>query len=140
MDGERAAAGLGVLGAAATVALVVYPYTVGSPAVVGAYYAVGPAGPPLLATFGVIAALALLAGVRRRSDPALTAGVAIVIAAFMTGLGTWWALAVPSSLVGEFGPLERAWQASVLSAHRWLVVAAAGLTLLGAAWYARRVL
>lgn len=133
MDAERAAAGLGLAACAAVLALAGAPYLVADAGAVGVYYAVGFAGPPLVALFCLLAAIVLLAGVRRRFDPPMAAGVALVLGIFSALLAVGWALSVLPSVVGGLTSV------AALRHHRWLFAAAALVVPAASAWYARAV-
>lgn len=134
METERLAAGLGVVAALAAVALAAAPYSVLDATAVGPYAAAGPGGLRLVALFALIAVVVLAAGATGRSDPALMAGVAVVLGAFSTLLGWWWALSVPAAMVGGLTEL------AAFEYHRWALALAATAFLLASAWYARAVL
>ncbi|MFB6353699.1 MAG: hypothetical protein ABEJ92_06395 [Halobacteriales archaeon] len=127
------AARVGVVAAAAVVLLVILPFGVADPGAVGVYYGGDLAGPPLAGLFAAVAAIALAAGVRGRTDPPLAAGVAVVLGVLVAGLVIPWAAAVSSSLVGGMTTV------AAFEYHRW-ALAAAGLGLFaGSAWFARAV-
>lgn len=134
MDAERLSAALGIAGCVAVLVLAAAPYAVADAPAIGVYYRAGVVGPPIVALFAVVAAIVLLAGVKRRSDPALTAGIAVVVGLFMTLVAWSWALAVTPSLVGGLTT------AADVEYHRWLFALAALVVLAAAGWYARTVL
>lgn len=130
MTGERRAAGLGVGAAVAVVLLVLLPYAIADPRAVWVYYA-GLLGPPLAGLFASVAAIALLAAARERTDRPTAAGVVVVLGVLTLGLVAPWAGSVSPSLVGGMTTL------AAFEYHRWALVAAA-LALLGAGtWFAR---
>lgn len=113
--------------------LIATPYAVVDAAEIGVYYGVGPVGPPFLALFTGVALVVLASGAAGRSDPATGAGVATAFTVVAAVLGVAWALAA-GEVVG--GLTVGAW----FDWHRWALVAANALALLGAAAYARAVL
>lgn len=127
------AAGVGVAAATVVVLLVVLPYGLADAGAVGVYYGGDLAGPPLAGLFAAVAAIALAAGVRGRTDPPLAAGVAVVLGVLVAGLVLLWAAAVSPSLVGGMTTV------AAFKYHRW-ALAAGGLGLFaGSAWFARAV-
>jgi len=116
---------IGVAAGVAVFVLVVVPYAVVDPGAVGVYYGAGVVGPPALAAFAGVALIALLSGAAGRSDPALTAGIAVTLSAFVAVLGIVWALAA----VEPAGGLTTN---AVVDYHRW-AFAAAAIALFGAA-------
>ncbi len=132
-DDPRLAAWLGAGSAAAVAVLVVVPYVLADARAIAVYYGDSLVGPPLAGLFAGVAAVALLAGARGRTDPPLAAGVAVVLGLLAAGLLVPWALGVSPALVGGL-TTEAAFRW-----HRW-ALAAAGLGLFGgAAWFARLV-
>lgn len=129
MDGSGRAAGLGVVAAAAIVALLAVPYAVADARAVGVYYA-DLVGPPLAGLFAVVAAIALLGADRGRSDPPMAAGVAVVLGALVVGLLGWWAAGVSPALVGGMTTV------AAFEWHRWALTAAGVVLLGGVGWYA----
>lgn len=134
MDHARYAVALGLLACGTVVGLSTVPYLVAPGSAVGVYFAAGFGGPPLIALFAVIVAIALAAGLRGRTDPVLAAGISLAFGAFVALLSVGWALAVTPSLVG--GLTEQ----SEFAYHRWAFAAAALLVPVAAGWYARSVL
>lgn len=120
------------IGAAAGITLlvlVVAPYSVAGPGAVGVYYGAGVVGPPMLAVFAGIALIALLSGTTGRSDPALTAGIAVTLTGFVGVLGVGWALAAAE-------PAGGLTTNAAVDYHRW-AFAATLMALFGAAvWHA----
>lgn len=134
MEGERLAAGAGIVAAAAVAVLAGATFALLDPTAVGPYFAAGPVGPPAVALFSLVAIVVLAAGARGRSDPSLMAGAAVVLGAFSAGLAWWWALSVSPSLVGGLT------EAASFEYHRWAIAAAATALFVAAAAYARSVL
>ena len=134
MEGETATARVGAAAGVIVAVLVVFPYVIGPPAAVGAYYAPGPVGPPVAAVFALIASLLLVAASRGRTDPVRAAGAVVVLGAVVTLSALAWALAVTPDLAGGFTAID------LVRYHRHAVVLA-GAGLLGAGvGYTRAVL
>lgn len=134
MVSDRLAAAVGIVAAAATAALAAVPYLLLEPTALGPYVAAGPGGLEVVALFSLVAVVVLAAGATARSDPALMAGGAVVLGAFSTLLGWWWALAVPAALVGGLTDVAG------FAYHRWALALAATALLLASVGYARSVL
>lgn len=133
MDDTRRAAAVGVGSAVAVAALVAVPYALADARAVDVYYGGSLVGPPLVGLFAGVAAIALLAGARGRTDPAVAAGVAVVLGLLAAGLLVPWAFGVSPALVGGMTTV------AAFRWHRW-ALAATGLGLLGGAvWFARSV-
>lgn len=131
MNGERAA-GVGVVAALVGLVLLLVPYTLADARAVGVYYG-DLVGPPLAGLFAAVAAIALVSGARRRADPPLAAGVAVVFGALVAGLLVPWALGVSPALVGGMTAV------AAFEHHRWALAAAGVWLLLAAGAYARAV-
>lgn len=85
----------------------------------GTYYGAGVLGGAfvaVVATLGLVTAIALAAAGRERSDPAWAGGVALGLASVLLLLALQWAVAVPESVVAGIGT------ATWLEWHRWIVV------------------
>lgn len=134
MDSERSAATFGIAACIAVIAIAGAPYLVGRASAVGPYYAAGAAGPPLVSLFAAVVAIVLAAGRSRRTDPALAAGIAVAVGAFMVLLAWEWALAVEPSLVGGFTAID------AFRHHRWLFALVTLFVPASGGWYARVVL
>ncbi len=134
MNRERTAGWLGILASIALVILTILPYVVGRTTAVGAYYAAGFGSPLLAAVFAMIATIAFAAGLYRRSDPAVIAGVTIVLGLFIFTLAATWAVAVTPELIGGVTAIDAARH------HRWLLVGVALAITAAAATYTTAVL
>lgn len=134
MDREVLAPALGIATCVAVLVLAAVPYGLAGPTAVRVYYDAGIAGPPLVSLFAVIVVIVFLAGLRGRSDPALVAGVGLVLGAFMAVLSVSWAASVSPSIVGGFTDVAS------FRYHRWLLAVAAVIVPIAAGWYARVVL
>lgn len=133
MVGARESVGLGVAAGLAVAILTVVPYFFIDNTAVGVYYQGGIGGPPLVALFALIEIIVLVAGAKRRTEPALAAGVAIVIGGFMTVLSWWWAITVSPSLVGGLTDLD------IFEYHRWVLATSAAIAAIAAGRFARVV-
>lgn len=134
MQGRRLAPLVGIVASMAAVGLVVAPYLVVDSLSVGTYYDAAVLGPWLVALFGVVAIVVLLAGVQGRTDDATVAGAAVVFGATMALIAAIWAISVPAGLVEQLGEVE------ALAYHRWAVLAVSVLVAASAAWYAAEAL
>ena len=134
MELDRAAGYGGIAAAVLVLILGFVPYLLGSPAAVSAYYTGAPVGPPMVALFAVLECVVLLAGLRRRSDPATVAGIAVVLGLFATIIAWWWALAIEAALAGGVTQLD------LFRNHRWAVAIAASLQAAAAIGYGKAVL
>lgn len=129
MDGTRAAPTLGVIACLALLAVLALPYGVASVPAVNAYYAAGTL--PAIATglFGLVGVIVFGAGRQGRSDPALTAGAALVLGAFAFVTAAVWAVTVRPDVLGA--------NTAAFADHRWAVAAVAALYPAAATWYVR---
>lgn len=134
MNRERAAGFVGAAAGMLVLVLGLIPYLLGSPGAVSAYFTAAPVGPPIVALFGILEAIVLMAGLRRRSDPATVAGIAVVLGAFATITAWWWALATEPALAGGVT------QADLFRNHRWAFAVASSFLGLAAIGYVRAVL
>lgn len=129
MDGAHAAPTVGLLACLALLGVLALPYGVAAVPAVNAYYAAGAL--PAIATglFAVVGVIVFAAGRERRSDPAVTAGAALVLGAFALVTAAVWALTVRPDVLGT--------NAAAFADHRWAVAGAAALYPAAGAWYAR---
>ena len=134
MTDLRQPAGLGVAAAVGVVVLAAVPYGVSNAEAVWLYLGGGLVGPPLAALFAAVAAVALLGAARGRTDPAVAAGVAVVLGALVAGLLAAWAVGVSPALVGSLT------EVAAFRFHRWLLAAVGVVQLAASAWFARAVL
>lgn len=133
MDSERAAASVGILACLLTAGVVVAPYLLLPPDLVGTvqdYYANGAVTPLAPGLLGLIGAIVFASGRERRSDPDLVAGITLAIGLFSFVVALEWALAFRPDLVGSNEALE------FMSTHRWSVPAGTLLESIAALWYA----
>lgn len=134
MQGRRLAPIAGIVASLAPVGLVVAPYFVVDSLAVGTYYDVTVLGPWLVALFGVVTVIVLLAGVQDRTAPATVAGASLVFGTVMVLIAAIWALSVPEGLVEQLGTVE------ALTYHRWALLVVSSLVPASAAWYAAETL
>lgn len=134
MQGRGLAPLVGIVASLAAIGLVVAPYFVVDSLSVGTYYGTAILGPWVVALFGVVAAIVLLAGVQKRTDPATVAGASLVFGTAMVLIAAIWALSVPGELVFQLGQVE------ALSYHRWALVGVSAVVPASAAWYAAETL
>lgn len=133
MEREALAARLGLAAAALVIILTALPYGFARSASIGTYYGAGLVGPAFFALLSMIAAITLLGAARRRSDPAVAAGIAVTVSAFAVMLSVVWA--VPAQdVVGSLSI------PSWFGYHPLSVVLAALALLTAAGWYARIIL
>lgn len=124
---------VGLAGALAVLGLVAVPYLVLDAGEVAVYYAQGPVSPLYFTPFAAVAVVALLAAARDRSDPAVVAGVALVVGLGLAALAAAWAVAA-GAVVGSLDV------DATFDYHRYAVVAAGLLLALGGVLGARRYL
>ncbi|AQL43948.1 hypothetical protein BV210_15105 [Halorientalis sp. IM1011] len=126
MDDLRIAPLVGIVGCLAVLLALAAPYVlVEDVAGVGLYYGSGAINPLLAGLFAAVALIALAAGREGRSDPALSAGVALVLGAVIAVIAVAWALTVRVDVV------------AIDTAHRWIVAGASVFVPAGSAWFAR---
>jgi hypothetical protein len=132
MEVDRVVPGLGVVGGVAVVVLLSVPYAiVEDPGGIPTYYGAGAVNPLIGGLFALVAIVVFAAARQERSDPALTAGVALVFGLFAAVIITLWALTVPLGVVTQF-------QTSALFEYHRVGTALVALMLpVAAAWYAR---
>ncbi|MDY6817929.1 MAG: hypothetical protein SVG88_04635 [Halobacteriales archaeon] len=133
MDAESAGVTVGTVGSLVVVAMAVVPFLVADAGAIGVYYAAGFVGPPFLAVLAIVTGVALAAGHRRRSDPATAAGIAVVMSLMLVVFSLTWAVSVTPSLLGGLT------EVAVFQHHRWAVVVAGILALVGSGLYTRAV-
>lgn len=124
MQHLRLAPAVGIGACLAVVAVLAAPFLVDA-ASTGGYYGSGAVNPLLAGLFGVVCLVVLAAGREGRSDPGLAAGVALALGLFMTLVAVAWALTVRIDAI------------EIASYHRWVLVGAAAVVPLSAAWFAR---
>lgn len=129
MDASRAAPTVGLLACLALLGVLSLPYGVASVPAVNAYYGSGTL--PAIATglFALVGLIVFAAARQRRSDPALTAGAALVLGAFAFVTAAVWATTVRPDVLGI--------DAAIFAQHRWVVAGVAALYPAAAGWYVR---
>jgi hypothetical protein len=126
MDDLRIAPLVGIVGCLAVLLALAAPYLLLEDASgVALYYGSGAINPLVAGLFALVALIALAAGREDRSDPALSAGVALVLGVAIAAVAIAWALTVRVDVV------------EIDTVHRWVVAAVSPLVPLGSAWFAR---
>lgn len=129
MQNRQLAPLVGIAASLVAFALVLAPYLVVDSLAVGTYYDAAILGPWLIALFGLVTIIALLAGVQGRTDDATVAGASLVFGTVMVLIAAIWAISVPEGLVEQLGQVE------ALSYHRWALLIVAAIVPVSAAWY-----
>lgn len=137
MDDVRAAPTAGIVACLLVLAVLALPYLlVERGAGVGAYYAAGVVPPFVVGLFALVCVIVFAAGREERSDPALVAGASLAFGLFTVLVSALWAATVPESVVLQLGEVSGL-AATLLEAHRYLLVAVGAAVPASAAWYAR---
>jgi len=132
MDAVKRGPTLGIAGCLAVVAVLAVPYLlVDDPGAVGTYYGTGTVTPLAAGLLAVVGVIVFAAGREERSDPALTAGAALVFGATIAVVAVSWAVTVPDSVVFQLSTN------TLLETHRWVLGLVSLLVPAGAGWYAR---
>ena len=134
MQSRRLAPLVGIVACLAAVALVIAPYLVVDSLSVATYYDAAILGPWLVALFGLVTTIVLLAGAQDRTAPATVAGASLVFGTVMVLIAAVWALSVPQDLVAQLGRVD------ALAYHRWALLAVSAVVPASAAWYAAETL
>jgi hypothetical protein len=140
---ERLAAGVGVAAAAVLVVLTAIPYGVAGSTSISAYYRAGLASPVFVSLLAVVGAITLVSARKRRSDPALAAGIAVTVAVFAVVLSVLWAVPAREVALGidlGTGTVFGVDAATVFGYHPHAVVLASVALAGAAALYTRAVL
>jgi hypothetical protein len=126
MDDLRIAPLVGIVGCLAVLLALGAPYVLVEDASgIGLYYSSGAVNPLLAGLFAMVALIALAAGREGRSDPAMAAGVALVLGGVVAVIAVAWALTARVDVV------------AIDTAHRWAVAGVSVFVPAGAAWFAR---
>lgn len=132
MEARTLAPTVGLVGCLVVVALLVAPYAVvGPPSAVTTYYDAGAITPFAAGLLAVVGVVVFAAARAERSDPALTAGAALVFGGFVAVIALLWAATVPRSVVTQLST------STLIEYHRFALALASLLVPAGAAWYAR---
>lgn len=132
MEARKLAPTVGIVGCLLVLVLLVVPYTfVEPPSAVTTYYGAGAITPFAAGLLAVVAVVVFAAGRQGRSDPALTAGAALVFGAFVAIISVLWALTVPRSVVTQLST------STAMEYHRFAVALASLVVPAGAAWFSR---
>lgn len=132
MEERKLAPTVGIVGCLLVVVLLALPYAlVGPPSAVTTYYGAGAITPFAAGLLAVVGVVVFAAGRENRSDPALTAGAALVFGAFVAVIALLWAVTVPRSVVTQLSTN------TLIGYHSYLLVGASLLVAASATWYAR---
>jgi len=132
MESRHLVPSLGAVAAVSVVVLLSVPYgVVGDPNAIGTYYGAGAVNPLLGGLFALVAIIVFAAAREERSDPALSAGAALVLGLFTAVIVTLWALTVPLGVVTQFET------SSLFEYHRFGTAIVSLALPVVAAWYAR---
>lgn len=129
MDEATLAPTLGVLSCFAVLVVLAWPYLLASPGAVGTYYTTGFLTPLAAGLFALVGIIAFAAGREGRSDPALVAGVGLVLGLFVFAISFAWALTARVDVLQSPG--------AVLPQQRWVLAAVSAIVPASGAWYAR---
>ena len=125
LDSRRTAPLTGVVACLLVIGALTVPYALTDARTVGLYYESGVANPLIAGLLAVVSTVVFAAGYRRRTDPALAAGVTLTLGTFMVVVTAAWALTYRFGIVGQ-----------PLSQHRWILLIATMIVPLSGAWYA----
>lgn len=129
MDEAKRAPTLGILACIGVLAVLGWPFLVASPGAVVTYYTTGFLSPLAAGLFALVGIIVFAAGREGRSDPALVAGVGLVLGLFVLAISLGWALTARLDVLQSPGPL--------LPQQRWVLAVVASLVPASGAWYAR---
>lgn len=134
MERTRLAPTVGIVACLALVFVLTVPYgVVSTPGAVSAYYATGAISPLFAGLFALVSVIVFAAGREGRSDPALSAGAALVFSLFILAFCLLWLAAGPSEVILSLDEPGVEW----LQYHPYAVVLAALAVPASAAWYVR---
>ncbi|MCU4719432.1 DUF7548 family protein [Halapricum hydrolyticum] len=131
-DSRRTAPLAGVVACLLVIGALAAPYAMTDARTVGLYYESGVVNPLIAGLLAVVSTVVFAAGYRRRTDPALAAGVTLTFGLFIVVLTVAWALTIPESLMRQFEVVEAS-----LPEHRWALAVVTVTVPATAAWYAR---
>lgn len=132
MEVRKLAPTVGIVGCLLMLALLALPYTVvGPPSAVTTYYGAGAITPFAAGLLAVVGVVVFAAGREERSDPALTAGAALVFGAFVAIIALLWAATVPRSVVTQLST------STLIEYHRFALALVSLVVPASAAWYSR---
>ncbi|AFK18742.1 hypothetical protein E6P09_08160 [Haloferax mediterranei ATCC 33500] len=137
MDAERLAPTIGLIGSILLAVAVAVPAVAveASNGQMAAYYASGPVGLSIVGMLALLEVIVFLSGRQNRTDPATAAGLGVVLSLSMLGLAVLWSVSIDPTVLFSFEQ-QYAW----LSYHRWTVIGAAAVALVGGVGYARSIL
>ncbi|WP_458206295.1 DUF7548 family protein [Haladaptatus sp. NG-SE-30] len=132
---KRLAPKVGIVSSLAVLALLALPYFIAPATAVGVYYETIPVPVHWLDTiFALVAVIAFGSGLQERSDPAIVAGVTLVLGVFMAVITLWWAVVTSADTLVESARMDS------LVYHRWAFFLVTLAVPTSAGWYARDVL
>jgi len=132
MEARKLAPTVGTVACALVLVVLAVPYAlIDPPSAVTTYYTTGAITPFAAGLLPLVALVVLAAGREERSDPALTAGAALVFGAFIAVVAVVWAVTVPRGVVTQLST------AVYMDYHRWLLALVSLGVPAGAGWYAR---
>lgn len=135
MDRTRLAPTVGIAACLVFVAVLLVPFVlVSTPGAVTTYYSVGLVNPLFAGLFALVGIIVFAAGREERSDPALTAGAALVFGVFIVLVCLLWLAGGPSEVVLS---LDEGEIVEALQYHPYAVTLASLLVPAAAAWYVR---
>ena len=124
----------GIVACLAFVFALTVPYAViSTPGAASSYYAVGPISPLFAGLFALVAVIVFAAAREGRSDPALSAGVALVFGAFVAAFCLLWLASGPGEVVLSLDEPGVEW----LQYHPVAVALVSLAVPVCGAWYAR---
>lgn len=134
MERTRLVPTVGIVACLAFVFVLTVPYVViSTPGAASAYYATGPISPLFAGLFALVAVIVFAAAREGRSDPALSAGAALVFGTFVAAFCLLWLASGPGEVILSLDEPGVEW----LQYHPY-AVAVASLTIpASGAWYAR---
>ncbi|MFB6171483.1 MAG: hypothetical protein ABEJ23_03040 [Haloarculaceae archaeon] len=132
MEARKLAPTVGIVGCLLVLALLAFPYlVVAPPSAVTTYYGSGAVTPFAAGLLAVVGVVVFAAGRQERSDPALTAGAALVFGGFVAVIAVLWALTVPRSVVTQLST------STLVEYHRFVLAFCSLAIPASAAAYAR---
>lgn len=129
MDAVKLAPTAGIAACVIVLGVLAVPYLLAPAEQVTAYYTTGAITPLAAGLFALVGIIVFAAGREERSDPALTAGVALVLGGFTLAISLAWALTARVDVLVSPGV--------VVPNQRWLLAATSALVPASAGWYAR---
>lgn len=129
MDEVKLAPTVGIAACVIVLAVLGLPYLLVPVEQVTMYYATGAITPLAAGLFALVGIIVFAAGREERSDPALTAGAALVLGLFTFVISLAWAVTARVDVLVSPG--------AILPNQRWALAAFSALVPATAVWYAR---